>query len=116
MRFARIGDRVATSPALPEAKAAAPTTTVTTALRLENLVGEYELAPGRNLAITLENGKLNGQPSGGGAKLPLNFVSGTTFSAEGRPITLTFTIGADGKATALVMSQNGNERTLKRVK
>jgi hypothetical protein len=115
MRFARIGDRVATSPALPEAKAAAPTTTVTTALRLENLVGEYELAPGRNLAITLENGKLNGQPSGGGAKLPLSFVSGTTFSAEGRPITLTFTIGADGKATALVMSQNGNERTLKKV-
>jgi hypothetical protein len=28
---------------------------------------------------------------------------------------LTFTIGADGKATALVMSQNGNERTLKKV-
>lgn len=50
------------------------------------------------------------------AKIALAHVSGTTFSAAGRPITLTVTLGPDGRATALVMRQNGDERTLPRVK
>ena len=48
--------------------------------------------------------------------LPLSHVSGTTFSAADRPITLTFTVDAGGRATGLVMRQNGNERTLPRVR
>ena len=43
-------------------------------------------------------------------------VSGTTFSADGSEITLTFTIGADGRATSAVMRQNGRERTLPKVR
>ena len=46
----------------------------------------------------------------------LTHDSGTTFSAAGSPITLTFTLGADGRATAAVMRQNGRERTLPKVR
>jgi hypothetical protein len=62
-----------------------------------------------------EGGRLHGRPAGG-AMLPLSHVSGTTFSAADRPITLTFTVDAGGRATGLVMRQNGNERTLPRVR
>ncbi len=99
--FTRLGDRAGTG--APAAAAQAP--------RPEGLTGEYELAPGRTLAVTIEDGRLHGQPSGG-EKHSLAHVSGTTFSAAGTPITLTFTLGADGRATAVVMRQNGRERTL----
>jgi hypothetical protein len=82
---------------------------------LDGLAGEYEVAPGRTLATTVDGGRLHGQPSGS-AKRALTHVSGTAFAADGAPITLTFTLGADGRATALVMRQNGNERTAPRVK
>ncbi|HVG43157.1 MAG TPA: serine hydrolase [Longimicrobium sp.] len=115
LRFTRLGDRAAG--AAPAAQPpAAPAAPASAAPRLEGLTGEYELAPGRTLTITLEGGQLHGQPSGGGGKLPLAHESGTTFSAVGRPITLTFTLGADGRATAVVMRQNGNERTLPKVR
>ena len=119
--FTRLGDRTTareTSAAPvpvtkdPAAASAAPTAP---APRLEGLTGEYELAAGRTIAITLEGGQLHGQPSGG-EKLPLVHVSGATFSAAGSPVTLTFTLGADGRATAVVMRQNGRERTLPKVR
>jgi CubicO group peptidase (beta-lactamase class C family) len=119
--YKRLGDRVqGTTPAqtpapAPVTKAPAPAASATASLPMEAFVGEYELAPGRTLSITLENGRLNGQPSAGGSKLPLDFVSGTTYTATGRPITLTFTV-KDGRVTALVMNQNGNERTMQKVK
>jgi CubicO group peptidase (beta-lactamase class C family) len=127
--FTRLGGRsgaattATTTPATQPAPAtaatpgapSAPSAPRTAAPPLERLAGEYELAPGRTLAITVESGQLHGQPTGG-AKLPLAHGSGTTFSAAGRPLTLTFTLGADGRATALVMRQNGNERTLPRVR
>ena len=81
------------------------------------MVGEYAMASDRTLKITLEDGYLLGEPAGG-AKQRLAYVSGTTFglgSPEG-PTTLTFTVGANGRATALVMRENGSERTLARVK
>lgn len=93
----------------------APGAAVSPAPRLEGLAGVYELAPGRTLAVTLEDGRLHGQPPGG-AKRALAHVSGTTFSAGDAPVTLTFTLGADGRATAVVMRQNGRERTLPRVR
>ena len=96
------------SPARPEGRhRAAPAA---------GMVGEYEMAP-TGLKITLEDGHLQGEPLGS-SKARLVHVSGTTFAA-GRPdgpITLTFTIGANGRATALVMRENGNERTLSRVR
>jgi CubicO group peptidase (beta-lactamase class C family) len=119
--FTRLGDRTtaretsaAPVPATkdPAAASAAPTSP---ALRPEDLTGEYELAPGRTLAITLERGLLHGQPPGG-EKRTLVHVSGATFSAANTPITLTFTLGADRRATGMVMRQNGRERTLPKVR
>lgn len=122
IRFTRIGERSATSAASSAGAVApasdratgAPPADSSVAPRLEGLAGEYELAPGRSLSVSLENGRLHGQPPGG-AKRALSHVSGTTFAAEGTPITLTFTLGADGRATAAVMRQNGRERTLPKV-
>lgn len=115
VRFTRLGDRKESSAAVPATKDSPPTSPAAAAPKLEALAGEYELAPGRNLAILLEAGQLYGQPSGGGPKLPLTHVSGTTFSAAGGR-TLIFTLGSEGRATALVMQQNGNERSLPRVR
>jgi CubicO group peptidase (beta-lactamase class C family) len=97
------------TPALPEGRhRAAPAA---------GMVGEYEMAPGRSLRITLEDGHLQSEPTGG-AKQPLVHASGATFAVgrAGGLIALTFTIGANGRATALVERENGDERTLPRVR
>ncbi|HEY0170072.1 MAG TPA: serine hydrolase [Pyrinomonadaceae bacterium] len=118
IRFTRLGERAASAatpaqpPAPPAAASAAPGSP---APRPEGLTGEYELAPGRSVAITLEGGQLHGQPSGG-EKRPLVHVSGATYSVADTPLTLTFTLGADGRATGAVMRQNGRERTLPKVR
>jgi CubicO group peptidase (beta-lactamase class C family) len=118
MRFTRLGERAVSAaapaqlPAPPPAASAAP---ASPAPRAEGLTGEYEIAPGRTLAITLEGGQLHGQPAGG-EKHTLVHVSGATFSVANTPITLTFTLGADGRATAVEMRQNGRERTLPKVR
>jgi CubicO group peptidase (beta-lactamase class C family) len=116
--FTRLGDRATTreTSAAPVPVAKDPAAALTSpAPRPEGLTGEYELAPGRTLAITIEGGQLHGQPAGG-EKRTLVHVSGATFSAAGSPITLTFTLGSDGRATAVVMRQNGRERTLPKVR
>ncbi|HEX6250903.1 MAG TPA: serine hydrolase [Gemmatimonadaceae bacterium] len=119
IRFTRLGDRIAAA-ATPAVSEVAPkeqtvAAPAAPALRLEDLTGEYELAPGRTLTITLENGRLHGQPSGG-EKRALSHVAGSTFSAADSQVTLTFSLGADGRATAAVMQQNGRERTLPKVR
>jgi hypothetical protein len=81
------------------------------------MVGEFEMSPGRSLRITLEHGHLQSEQTGN-SKQPLVHVSDATFAvgrADG-PITLTFTVGANGRATAVVLRENGNERTLPRVR
>lgn len=116
IRFTRLGNRVPGSAAsTPTAKESSPVTTPVP--RLAGLVGEYEMAPGRTITITLENEQLYGEPTGS-PKRPLVHVSGTTFAVgqADSPIKVTFTIDADGRATALVMRQNGSERTLPRVR
>ena len=81
------------------------------------MVGEYELAPDKSLKVTVEDGHLQGEATGY-SKQRLVPVSGETFTLEraDAPVTLTFTIGANGRATAVVVRENGNERTLSRVK
>lgn len=115
--FTRRGERTrgVSAPAVTVPKDAAPATPSSSVPRLDGLAGEYELAPGRLLAITLTDGQLHGQPPGSEKRL-LVHVSGTTFSATGSAVTLTFTLGAEGRATAVVMRQNGNERTVARVR
>jgi CubicO group peptidase (beta-lactamase class C family) len=84
---------------------------------LDALVGEYEFAPGQTFVIVVENGKLFALPTGR-PRRPLTWESGTTFVIGDIPqvVTLTFTLGADGRTTAMVMRQNGSERTAPRVR
>jgi hypothetical protein len=103
----------APAPAPAEAPAAAP---AEPAPPLENLTGDYEIAPGRTVTITLEDGRLYGQPAGS-AKLPLVHLTGATFAvgqANG-PTNVRFVLDPDGRAMAMVMRRNGNERTLNKV-
>lgn len=117
IQFTRSGDRnISTASTVPAAASASSNASTGSAPKLEAMVGEYELAPGRTIAITLENGQLHGQPANG-SKRPLVHVTGATFGVGGAnaPTMVTFVLGADGRATAMVMKQNGQERTLQRV-
>jgi hypothetical protein len=89
-------------------------TTRDSAPRLEGNGRRIRDRSGRTLAITLEGGRLHGQQPGGGMSA-LARVSGTTFPAGGSPLTLTFMLDANGRASAVVMRRNGRERTLPRV-
>ena len=120
--FTRLGDRTRSAPtsAQPTATpAATPAAPASPAPRPEALVGFYEGArPGTGVEVTLENGTLYGA-AGGGAKLPLVPQSGTTYyvGREGAPRTVTFTLGADGRVTALVLrAGNAPARTFTRVR
>jgi CubicO group peptidase (beta-lactamase class C family) len=108
IQFTRLGDRNA---------AAASAAAVAATPKLDGLVGEYEMSPGRTLVVTLENGQLHGEPTNN-PKRPLVHISGTTFGVEraDAPMTVTFTVGTDGRATGMVMRRDGQERTLKRIK
>lgn len=111
-------DVAAQSPAPTPAPAPAPVPADTVAApKLELMVGDYEAGPGRILTISLEEGKLYGQPEGN-EKRVLVHRSGATF-AVGRadaPMTVTFVLDEQGHATALVMRQNGRERMLMKVR
>ena len=116
LRFRRLGDRRENSRSAP-----APEGTSTSAAapmpRPGRLVGEYELMPGRTITITLEDGELHGEPTDD-PKRPLVHVSGATFAVGevDAPTTVTFTLDADGSATAMMMRRNGSEITLPRVR
>jgi hypothetical protein len=99
-------------PPAPEAPAAGDSAALAP---LDALLGGYEAAPGRILTILAEDDTLYGE-TGTGDRKKLIHQSGTTYAAEGTGMTLTFTLGADGRATAVVLRQGGNERTLPRVR
>ena len=93
----------------------APKTDSTAAVDKSLLTGFYEIMPGRGLTITLEKDELYGAPSSG-EKKKLIYQSGLAFAVEGTKMTLTFIPGPDGKATDLVMQQNGQTRMLKKTR
>jgi hypothetical protein len=122
IRFTRLGERrEVTADAKADAKAdvtaAAKAAPIGDGPRLEALVGEYEMAPGRTIVVTLENGQLHGEPTNS-PKRPLVHISGTTFGvgSADAPMSVTFAVGSDGRATEMVMKRDGQERTLKRVR
>jgi len=80
----------------------------------EALVGRYQLRPDFILAITLENDQLFGQASGQ-AKFPVFAESPTELFFKVVNAQMTFTLGADGHATALVLHQNGRDIPAARV-
>jgi len=79
------------------------------------LTGFYEIADGRGLTITLDKDQLYGAPSSG-EKRKLIYQSGLAFAVEGTKMTLTFIPGPDGRATDLVMQQNGQTRMVKKTR
>jgi CubicO group peptidase (beta-lactamase class C family) len=113
--FTRIGAGPASAPASGDTAPGTPAGAPDEPPPLEGLVGEYEMAPGRTLAVTLDGGQLHGQPAGSEKRVMVH-VAGATFAPAGTAMTLTFTLAADGRATAVVMRQNGRERTLPKVR
>jgi CubicO group peptidase (beta-lactamase class C family) len=81
----------------------------------ESLVGFYEGRPGRGFAITLEGGTLYVQPTGN-SKVTLMQQAGTTYAADAGDATLTFTIGADGRATGLIFRAGPREQIFPKVR
>ena len=120
IQFNRVGERksaTAAATSAPSAAATAATAAATATPKLDGMVGEYEMAPGRSIVVTLENGQLHGEPTNN-PKRPLVHLKGTTFGvgAADAPMSVTFTLGTDGRATDMVMKRDGQERTLKRIK
>ena len=96
------------------AAAPAPAAAATAASDLEKFMGFYQgSGPGRGIMVTVEDGVLYGEPTGG-TKTQLFLKSGTTFfvGAQNAPGQVTFKLDKDGNATDLVMrAPSGQERT-----
>ena len=83
------------------------------------LVGFYEAAPGRGMAVTLEKDTLYVEPTGG-IKTKLVHESGTTYNATpvagGTTVGIVFTVGADGKVTELIFRTRNGDRAFPKVR
>ncbi len=77
-------------------------------------VGSYELAPGFNMVVTREGDQIFVQPTGQG-KAELFAQTETEFFLKVVDAQITFEPGADGKATGLVLHQNGRNVPGKRL-
>jgi hypothetical protein len=75
---------------------------------LSQYVGTYEMGPGTNFMITLEENKLFGQMSGQG-KIPLFAESETRFFPKVMEAEIEFFKEESGRVTHLVLRQNGAE-------
>jgi len=95
--------------------AVTPSDTTTPAERTK-LLGVYALAPQRAFEVVLENGEFYVTPSGG-SKQPLVFRSGNTYALGKSDSTTTVRfIVENGVVTAFEANDNGNRRTLKKIK
>ena len=82
---------------------------------LQTYVGDYEMAPGRVLKITLDKGYLWGQPTDQEAR-QLYPASQTQFFLKDLPVVLTFKT-EKGKVTGALMQQEGRpDRDMTKVK
>jgi CubicO group peptidase (beta-lactamase class C family) len=82
--------------------------------RLERLAGTYEIAPTANMVISVEGAqlisRLGGQPA-----LPLFAETETRFYPRVVEAEIEFELGPDGKASALTLRQNGQQRRAPRL-
>lgn len=85
------------------------------AATLAAYVGVYELAPGWELRITMQNGGLYGQSSLGGPPLRLWPESATEFFLKEADAQVTFTRDAHGTVTGLVAHQFGRDRPARKI-
>lgn len=82
---------------------------------LRTYVGEYELTPEVTIAITLEGGRLHGQPSGQ-SKIVLAAESPDTFFLRDANARITFEKGPSGDVTGLVLDQRGRPQRARKVR
>jgi CubicO group peptidase (beta-lactamase class C family) len=76
--------------------------------KLAEYVGTFELQPGFNLMVTVENGQLMTQATGQG-KVPIYAESETKFFPIVIPAEIEFFKDDQGKVTYLVLHQNGHD-------
>lgn len=81
---------------------------------LPQYVGRYQLGPEMELTVTTEAGRLFVEASGQG-KLEVFPESATTFFYKVVDAQISFETGADGKASGLVLHQNGQDLPGKRL-
>jgi CubicO group peptidase (beta-lactamase class C family) len=82
---------------------------------LETYVGEYELAPGFLVVVTLEDGALFGQPTGQG-KFGLFPESETEFFLRAVDAQVSFTKDASGNVTGMILHQSGVDQQGEKVR
>jgi hypothetical protein len=82
--------------------------------RLEPLVGSYEITPMATMIVSVEGNQLVSK-LGAQAAVPLFAESATKFFPRVVEAEIEFELGADGKATALVLRQNGQQRRAPRL-
>ena len=82
---------------------------------LKVYVGDYELMPNFVIAITVENGKLMGQPTGQG-KTELLAENENKFYVEPADADVSFVKDDSGKVTALKLTQRGRTQEAKKIK
>lgn len=83
--------------------------------KLKEYCGQYELAPGIMIDITLEGNTLFGTAPGQ-SKLTLNPISETVFSIQGVDGKVKFITNIDGGIEKLILTLNGNNSPAKKIK
>lgn len=82
---------------------------------LESYVGTYELKPGFNFQITVDNERIFCQPTGQ-AKLELFALSDSEFMLTEVPAHIAFEFGTDQKVEKLILKQGGRDIPIMRIK
>jgi hypothetical protein len=82
---------------------------------LRSYVGEYQLTPQLSLTITLENGRLQADPSGG-PTATLYAEARDKFFLRASNAQVTFTRAPSGEVTGLILHQGGRDQPGRKVK
>ena len=82
---------------------------------LQGYVGEFQLTPQLSITVTLENGRLQAQPTGG-SKATLFAEAQDKFFLRVTNAQVTFTKSSSGEVTGLILHQGGRDQTGRKVK
>ena len=82
---------------------------------LADYVGEYDLAPGNRIVITLEDGRLHALPSGQ-SKLPLFAEAEDRFFLRAVNAQISFTRAQSGEVTGLILHMGGRDQSAPRIR
>jgi CubicO group peptidase (beta-lactamase class C family) len=82
---------------------------------LRAYVGEYQMAPQRTITITLENGRLQVQPTGQ-PKTTLFAEARDAFFLRGPDVQLKFTRAPSGEVTGLIVAQGGTQQAARKIR